>query len=81
MELAGQGWLAVQLTPAQAYDDRGRATVRDRDRTPRLPLVRQLKLTCDFEGDVTWTLGVARPNRYRVMELSNPARLVVDIHR
>ena len=81
VQLAGQGWLEVRLTPAQAHDDQGKPTVRDRERTPKLPLVRQLKLTCDFEGDVTWTLGVARPNRYRVLELSNPARLVVDIRR
>ncbi len=77
--LAGQGWLAVQLSPAQAHDDRGRVTVRRREWAPRLPALRELKLTCDFEADVTWTVGVSKPNRYRVLELSRPARLVVDV--
>ncbi|CAN5787857.1 hypothetical protein BH20GEM3_BH20GEM3_00040 [soil metagenome] len=77
--LAGQGWLAVQLSPARAHDDRGQATVRRRGWAPRMRVLRELKLTCDFEAEVVWTLGVASPNRYRVLELTRPARLVVDV--
>ena len=28
-----------------------------------------------IRGEVEWVLGVSSPNRYRVMELTNPARL------
>ncbi len=77
--VAGEAWLAVQLRPAQAHDDKGKATVKDRERRLRLPSVREAELTCDFEGDVTWVIGVPAKKRYRVLELADPPRLVVDI--
>lgn len=77
--IAGDGWLEVRMTPAQAHDDRGRATAGARERHPGQPIIREIESTCDFEGDVTWVIGVASPNRYRVLELASPARLVVDI--
>ena len=78
-QVAGQGWLEVRITPAQAHTDAGRATVAERERRLSLPVLKELEQTCDFEGDVTWVLGVASPNRYRVSELTGPARLVVDV--
>ncbi|HEX8433926.1 AMIN-like domain-containing (lipo)protein [Archangium sp.] len=76
--IAGQGWLQVRMTPAQAHAD-GQVTVAERERNPKLPVLEELELTCDFEGEVTWVLGVKRPNKYRVMELKEPTRLVVDV--
>ncbi|HSP77385.1 MAG TPA: hypothetical protein VLQ93_02560 [Myxococcaceae bacterium] len=76
--IAGQGWLEVRMQPAQAHAN-GQVTVADRERKPGLPVLKELELTCDFEADVTWVLGVQEPNRYRVMELKEPARLVVDV--
>jgi hypothetical protein len=78
-EVAGQGWLQVRLTPAQAHTDAGQPTVTAREQKPSLPLLQELELTCDFEGEVTWVLGNARPQPYRVMELREPTRLVVDV--
>jgi hypothetical protein len=77
--LAGDGWLEVRFTAAHAHTDAGEPTVKDRERSPNLPVVKQLKLTCDFEAEVTWVAGVASPNRYRVIELKDPTRLAVDI--
>lgn len=79
VEVAGDGWLEVRLTPAQAHTEAGEATVEERERSLTLPVLRELESTCDFEAHVTWVLGVASPNRYRVLELSSPARLVIDI--
>lgn len=79
VEVAGQGLLAITLNGAAAHDDRGNATVRDRERRLSLPVMRELEFTCDFEGEVTLVVGVASPNRYRVIELSNPTRLAVDV--
>ncbi len=76
--IAGQGWLQVRMTPAQAHAD-GQVTVAERERKPKLPVLEELELTCDFEGEVTWVLGVKHPNKYRVMELKEPTRLVVDV--
>ena len=68
----------VRLTPAQAHEG-GKVTVAERERKPALPVIQELKLTCDFEGEVTWVLGNTGPSKYRVMELREPTRLVVDV--
>lgn len=76
--IAGQGWLQVRMKPAQAHEG-GKATVTERERKPQLPVLEELELTCDFEGETTWVLGVKHPNKYRVLELQEPTRLVVDV--
>jgi len=76
---AGDGWLEVRFSDAQAHDGSGNVTIADRERSPNLPVVKDLKITCDFESEVTWVLGVASPNKYRVIELKNPTRLAVDV--
>lgn len=75
----GDAFLRVRLTPAQAHTDAGRPTIGYRELRTRLPLVKELQSTCDFEGEVEWVIGVSSANRYRVLELSNPRRLVIDI--
>jgi hypothetical protein len=80
-QIAGDAWLQVRLVPADAHTDQGVATVRDRERSPGLPNLQELELTCDFEAHVEWVLGLGSPNPYRVLELSDPARLVVDVRR
>lgn len=44
-----------------------------------LPAIKQAKLTGDFEGYVHWSLGVDGPGFIRVMTLTNPTRLAVDV--
>lgn len=77
--LAGDGWLLVRLSPAQAHDLSGHSTVENRELQPALPVLKEMKLTCDFEGMTSWVLGLSSPNRYRVLELNRPTRLVVDV--
>lgn len=77
--IAGDGWLQVRLSPAYAHTEGGQATVAERELRPELSIVREIERTCDFEAVVTWVIGTASPNRYRVFELSAPPRLVVDI--
>lgn len=77
--MAGDGWLEVRMSPANAHTEAGRPTVAERERAPNLPVLSELELTCDFEAVVTWVLGVESPNRYQVRELSSPPRLVVDV--
>ena len=84
-QVQGDGWLRMRLEPARAHEFRDDTlavvTVTDRNRDLALPVLKQLVLTCDFEAQVEWVAGVASPNRYRVMELERPARLVVDVRR
>lgn len=78
-EIAGDGWLEIRFEGAVAHDEEGRPTVAEREQMYELPIVRELELTCDFEAVVVWVAGAASPNRYRVLELDGPPRLVVDV--
>ena len=77
--MPGDGWLEIKMVSAQAHDEQGRPTAAPRIRRPNLPNMKQLTLTCDFEADLVFVAAVLSPNDYRVLELTDPARLVVDI--
>ena len=47
--------------------------------TPLCPNLRQIKTAGDFEGIVTFGLGLRRRTGFRVFRLTNPTRLVVDV--
>ena len=80
--LAGAGRLVVRFEPARAHDEQGNPSPAERERATGLPTLKDMKLVCDFEGQVEWVLGVAAAAPYRVSETTGPARLVVDIrHR
>lgn len=75
----GDAWLSVRFTGANAHTEAGEPTIKDRTRSPNHTIIKDLKLICDFEAEVEWVLGVSSPNKYRVLELKNPTRLVVDV--
>ena len=75
----GKAALEVRFTLAQAHTDEGQATVAQRTFKPALPSVLQLERLCDFEGEVTWVLGTTRRAPFRVLELREPTRLVLDV--
>lgn len=80
--VTGSAVLSVLFRPAYAHDlDKGESTipVADRSRSPGFPAIKDIRMTCDFEADVEWALGVAAKNKYRVLELKNPTRLVIDV--
>jgi hypothetical protein len=77
--VAGDAWLEVRLTPADAHDTEGKALIAVRERSLDHAVLKELEQTCDFEAHVTWVLGLGSPNHFRVLELSAPPRLVVDV--
>ncbi len=77
--VAGDGWLEVRLSPANAHDESGKPTVSPAETDAGLPTVKELQRTCDFEAVTTYVLGVGSPNPYRVLSLEDPPRLVVDV--
>jgi hypothetical protein len=80
--LAGSGQMIVRLEPAQAHDERGNSTIPNREWAPRLPVVREMKLVCDFEGQVEWAIGLAARRPFRVIEVAPSAHIIVDVrHR
>jgi hypothetical protein len=80
-QVAGTAWLQVLLHPAQAHNENGGTTVGTLQRRTELPIVQEVQEVCDFEGQVTWILGLAERRGYRVLELMNPPRIVVDVAR
>ena len=77
--LAGESALSVRFRAAQAHTPEGRSTLPSRTLAPNHPVVKEVKLICDFEGELQWVLGLASRNPYRIAALTSPARLVVDI--
>lgn len=77
--VAGDAWLLVRMTPANAHTEAGQPTLKERELNLDLPNLKEMELICDFEADVSWVLGLASPNRYRVLELLDPPRLILDI--
>jgi hypothetical protein len=78
-EVAGEARLMVRIHPAAAHAEKGGATVKDRHRRVQQPSLRQIDQVCDHEGHVDWVLGVESRTPYRVLELTGPPRLVVDV--
>lgn len=76
--VAGDAWLKVSLMSAEAHTVSGRA-IENRDRALNYPNLRQLVQTCDFESEVCWVLGLGSPKPFRVVELSHPPRIVIDV--
>jgi len=79
VELPGDAWLSIRFFPANAHDQTGRPSVTARDTSFTGRNLKRLKLICDFEAVVEWVAAVAHPQRYEVLELKAPERLVVDI--
>jgi hypothetical protein len=79
VKMAGDGWLRVKFTPANAHTEEGKPTVLKREMYPKYPNIIDIKSICDFEAEVAWVIGVKSPKEYRILELLNPTRVVVDI--
>jgi hypothetical protein len=77
--VTGNAFLQISMDTAQAHTDTGQPTITDRNRHLNCPNLKQLALTCDFEGKVVFVLGLVSKKPYRVVELQNPTRLVVDV--
>jgi len=76
VELAGTAGISINVHSASGLDT---YTGPHRFTPPGAKLVTEAVNTGDFEGYVGWGLGLERAACYRVFELSNPARLVVDV--
>ena len=79
VKAAGPAWIELRLDPAQAHDAEGRVSIAGGTEQPKLTALRSLELSCDFEAVVGWALGAPRTLPFRVMALSDPPRVVVDV--
>lgn len=81
VELDAPALVEVRLSPAAAHREDGSATIDERSRRLSAGPVRALELTCDFEAEVVWVIGVAARRPFRVIEFADPPRLAVDVAR
>jgi hypothetical protein len=80
VKLYGKAVLRVDLNPALAHSiDTGAPSLGEREKRLNLKTVIEFKQVEDFEGVVTYGLGLSRKKPFRVTEMLNPTRLVIDI--
>jgi hypothetical protein len=78
--LQGRAFLSVILTPATMHDQQGKVTYRGQETlTPGLPTLGQARLAGDFEGQVSWGLGLADTVGFKVTTFGQPPRIVIDL--
>jgi hypothetical protein len=79
VHLAGGAAINVVFRGANAHDEQGNPTVSPRRFKPGLPSLKEVAQIGDFEAVVTYGLGVDHKVPFKVLELSNPSRIAVDI--
>lgn len=77
--VVGDAILQVRMAPARGHDDNGNVTYGPTRRTYPLPNVIQVVNSGDFEGVLTFGIGLAQRTNITVFTLTNPSRVVVDI--
>ncbi|POX43970.1 hypothetical protein C3489_37235 [Streptomyces sp. Ru71] len=78
--LPGHHFLSIKLSPAAAHDMAGRSVYRGpRLVTLRLPQLKGLALTGDFEGVVSFGAAFHSRPHYRTFALHSPERFVLDV--
>jgi len=77
--LPGNAKLRVLTRDARAHTVAAGAALVPRVLNPRCPNLRQVRLSEDFEGVVSFGLGLRYRAGFRVFRLTAPARVVVDV--
>ncbi|MGB7924162.1 MAG: hypothetical protein WCF57_13045 [Pyrinomonadaceae bacterium] len=79
-KLFGKAFLRIDMNPAWAHsNETGAPSLAEREKRVNLSTIIEFKQVEDFEGVVSYALGLSRKKSFRVTEMSNPARLVIDI--
>lgn len=79
VDFAGGGGLEIDFLWASAHDVfTGEPTLQEQD-VNLGPTIQSVDLTCDFEALVTWVFGLDERAPFRIFELANPTRLVIDV--
>jgi hypothetical protein len=82
VRLPGRAFLQVSFLQARAHrlDDPNVSTLDGPETlTPRYPVMRQLTLANDWEGEVRFGVGLTRKAGFRVLRLADPTRIAVDV--
>jgi hypothetical protein len=83
VDIEGSAFIQMRMEPAAGHDpETGDETyVGALELKPDLPSLLEAERTGDFEGVLTWVLGVSEEADFRVWTLDGPPRLMVDVAR
>ena len=76
--LLGTKRIRVVIRPARGHTSSG-TNLLPSTLTPKCSNLRQVKKAGDFEGVVSYGLGLSRKTGFRVFRLSGPTRVVIDV--
>jgi hypothetical protein len=83
VEINGSAFLVVTMSPVVSYDPESEdfelVYTGDRELYPGLAPIVEVINTGDFEGQMTWIIGLTGEKGFRVQILQDPLRLVIDI--
>lgn len=79
VNLRGSAFLHVRLDSASGHDDNRHGTIPVTDRVVDWGSLREARLVGDFEGIVTFGIGLRASADFVVSTLTNPNRLVIDV--
>jgi hypothetical protein len=81
VSLKGRRFILLTVTPSTAHNARGESIYRGPElRQYRLPTLRGVAMTGDFEGTVSFGIALRTHANFRVSVLHAPNRLVIDLH-
>ena len=77
--LKGGAVLNVRFSQAAAHDQSAQPTFTPKDLSGPGSTILEAKASCDFEGVVSWAVGIKAKQNFKVTTLQNPTRLVIDV--
>ena len=75
----GTATLAVTFRGAAAHNGAGQVTFAQQTIAGPGKTILQARQTCDFEAVLAWAAGIASRQNFKVSQLENPYRLVIDV--
>ncbi|MBE7518903.1 MAG: hypothetical protein HS107_06615 [Thermoflexaceae bacterium] len=79
VQVKGEAILLVTFTQAAAHDDQGKATFDKLKVAGPGQVVQEVVRTCDFEGHVSWAIGVSGKKDFKISRLKDPVRIAIDV--
>ncbi len=77
VKITGKAILGLSMRPAQAHNDAGKLTAPTRIKYG-LRNVKEVASAGDFEGVLSYGIGLAHTSQTRVFTLAHPSRVVID---
>jgi hypothetical protein len=79
VSVVGSALLQVTLSPATGHNSQGLVTYGPTQRTYPLPELIQVVKAGDFESVLSFGVGLAKAEPFRMYTLTNPSRVVIDV--